>query len=294
MYKIVKSFSVFVFLLVLISSCQYFKNKTKELKEEPIARVNDLYLYPSDINGLSLNADKSDSAKLVQMFVTDWIKRNLLLEKAKESLPNSMKEIDEKVENYRQSLILYNYESELLSEMQDTSIENTLKQKYYQDFQNNFVLDEDVFQFQYVALPLNTAQLEDWIEVFSSTKPEDKVLLNSKVKIGAMKAELSSSKWFTRDELNKQIELPVDFFTKLKVNGNVLKLENSTQVILYKLNAVKPMGEVAPFDRVEKSINQILLNKKRTELLNKMYQEIYQKGIQSKTAEDFTISKSKK
>ena len=294
MYKIVKSFSAFVFLLVLISSCQYFKNKTKELKEEPIARVNDLYLYPSDINGLSLNADKSDSAKLVQMFVTDWIKRNLLLEKAKESLPNSMKEIDEKVENYRQSLILYNYESELLSEMQDTSIENTLKQKYYQDFQNNFVLDEDVFQFQYIALPLNTAQLEDWIEVFSSTKPEDKVLLNSKVKIGAMKAELSSSKWFTRDELNKQIELPVDFFTKLKVNGNVLKLENSTQVILYKLNAVKPMGEVAPFDRVEKSINQILLNKKRTELLNKMYQEIYQKGIQSKTAEDFTISKSKK
>lgn len=294
MYKIVKSFSVFVFLLVLISSCQYFKNKTKELKEEPIARVNDLYLYPSDINGLSLNADKSDSAKLVQMFVTDWIKRNLLLEKAKESLPNSMKEIDEKVENYRQSLILYNYESELLSEMQDTSIENTVKQKYYQDFQNNFVLDEDVFQFQYIALPLNTAQLEDWIEVFSSTKPEDKVLLNSKVKIGAMKAELSSSKWFTRDELNKQIELPLDFFTKLKVNGNVLKLENSTQVILYKLNAVKPMGEVAPFDRVEKSINQILLNKKRTELLNKMYQEIYQKGIQSKTAEDFTISKSKK
>ncbi len=294
MYKIVKSFSVFVFLLVLISSCQYFKNKTKELKEEPIARVNDLYLYPSDINGLSLNADKSDSAKLVQMFVTDWIKRNLLLEKAKESLPNSIKEIDEKVENYRQSLILYNYESELLSEMQDTSIENTLKQKYYQDFQNNFVLDEDVFQFQYIALPLNTAQLEDWIEVFSSTKPEDKVLLNSKVKIGAMKAELSSSKWFTRDELHKQIELPLDFFTKLKVNDNVLKLENSTQVILYKLNAVKPMGEVAPFDRVEKSINQILLNKKRTELLNKMYQEIYQKGIQSKTAEDFTISKSKK
>lgn len=294
MYKIVKSFSVFVFLLVLISSCQYFKNKTKKLKEEPIARVNDLYLYPSDINGLSLNADKSDSAKLVQMFVTDWIKRNLLLEKAKESLPNSMKEIDEKVENYRQSLILYNYESELLSEMQDTSIENSLKQKYYQDFQNNFVLDEDVFQFQYIALPLNTAQLEDWIEVFSSTKPEDKVLLNSKVKIGAMKAELSSSKWFTRDELNKQIELPLDFFTKLKVNGNVLKLENSTQVILYRLNAVKPMGDIAPFDRVEKSINQILLNKKRTELLNKMYQEIYQKGIQSKTAEDFTISKSKK
>ncbi|MEI6312302.1 MAG: hypothetical protein WCP57_08595 [Bacteroidota bacterium] len=294
MYKIVKSFSVFVFLLVLISCCQYFKNKTKELKEEPIARVNDLYLYPSDINGLSQNADKNDSAKLVQMFVTDWIKRNLLLEKAKESLPNSMKEIDEKVENYRQSLILYNYESELLSEMQDTSIENSLKQKYYQDFQNNFVLEEDVFQFQYIALPLNTAQLEDWIEVFSSTKPEDKVTLNSKVKIGAMKAELSSSKWFTRDELNKQIELPIDFFAKLKVNSNILKLDNSTQVILYKLNAVKPIGEVAPFDRVEKSINQILLNKKRTELLNKMYQEIYQKGIQTKTAEDFTISKSKK
>jgi len=293
-YKIVKSISAFVFLLVLISSCQYFKNKTKELKEQPIARVNDLYLYPSDINGLSSNADRSDSAKLVQMFVTDWIKRNLLLEKAKQSLPNSMKEIDEKVENYKQSLILYNYESELLSEMQDTSIENIVKQKYYQDFQNNFVLEEDVFQLQYIALPLNTAQLEDWIDVFASTKPDDKVTLNSKVKIGAMKAELSSTKWFTREELSKQIELPIDFFTKLKANGSIQKLENATQVVLYKLNAVKPVGDVAPFDRVEKSINQILLNKKRTELLNKMYQEIYQNGIQSKTAEDFTISKSKK
>ena len=88
--------------------------------------------------------------------------------------------------------------------------------------------------------------------------------------------------------------MPIDFFTKLKANGSIQKLENATQVVLYKLNAVKPVVDVAPFDRVEKSINQILLNKKRTELLNKMYQEIYQNGIQSKTAEDFTISKSKK
>lgn len=274
-----------------VFSCKYFNKKGKELNEEPIARVNDLYLYPSDLKGLSTNADKNDSVKLVQMFVTDWIKRNLLLEKAKQSLPNSMKEIDEKVESYKQSLILYNYENELLSDMQDTLIAADAKQKYYKEFQNNFLLDDDVYQFQFIVLPGNTAQLEDWIETFGSTKSEDKASLNAKVKIGAIKAELSTNKWVTRDELAKQIELPIDFFSKVKMNSAVQKIDFNEQVILFKLNGVKASGEIAPFDRVEKAINQILLNKKRTELLNKIYKEIYDSGIHSKNAEDFTISK---
>ena len=287
---------LFICIIVLVCSinlcsCKYFQNKSKELKEQPIARVNDLYLYPSDLNGISTNADKNDSVKLVQMFVTDWIKRNLLLDKAKNSLPNSMKEIDEKVESYKQSLILYNYENELLSDMLDTAINADAKLKYYKDYQNNFVLEDDVYQIQYIVLPGNTAQLEDWIESFNSQKSEDKALLNSKVKIGAIKSELNTNKWVTREELAKQIELPIDFFSKLKPSTTVQKLEFNGQVILFKFNTVKATGEIAPLERVEKAINQILLNKKKTEQINKIYKEIYDAGIQSKNAEDFTRSK---
>lgn len=277
-----------------ISSCNYFASKSKELKEDPIAKVNDLYLYPSDLNGLSANTDKQDSIKLVQMFVTDWIKRNLLLEKAKQSSSSKMKEIDEKVESYKQSLILYNYENDLLAQMQDTMIDIAAKEQYYNNFQNNFILDEDVYQFQFIVLPGTTAQIEDWMKEFGSSKDEDRVNLNSKVKIAAIKSETSLKKWFSREDISKQLSLSADFFTKLKANGSVQKLDNNSQIILYKLNAVKPAGEVAPFDRVDKTINQILLNKKKTELLNKIYNEIYDAGIQSKNAEDFTISKNKK
>lgn len=288
------SLSIFSLGLLFFSSCQFFKNKTKEIKEQPIARVNDLYLYPSDLNGLSSNADKNDSVKLVQMFITDWIKRNLLLDKAKESLPNSIKEIDEKVENYKESLILYNYENELLSEMQDTIIDQKNKEKYYQDYQNNFVLDDDVYQIQYIVLSGTTAQIEDWIDVFGSAKDEDRVALNAKVKIGAIKSQLANTKWYTRDELSKEIALPADFFAKIKVSSAVQKMQTESQIILYKLTAVKPIGELAPYGRVEKSINQILLNKRRTELLNKMYKQVYDAGIGSKNAEDYTLSKATK
>jgi hypothetical protein len=283
--------SSIVFITMLFSSCSYFKNKGKELNEKPLAKVNDLYLYPSDLKGIAANVDKKDSVKLVQMYVTDWIKRNLLLEKAKQSSPNELKEIEEKVASYKESLILYNYENQLLSDMLDSSIDKVAKEKYYKEFQNNFILEDDVYQIQFIALPINTAQLEDWIEVFESTKDEDKALLNSKVKIGAMKYELSNNKWYTRDEFFKLLELPTDFFTKIKPANTVQKTQNNSQIILFKFNSVKPSGETAPYDRVEKSINQILLNKKKTESLNKLYKEIYDAGIQSKDAEDYMNSK---
>lgn len=277
--------------LFLFSSCSFFKNKGKDLKEEPLARVNDMYLYPSDISGLTSGGSKEDSIKLVQMYVTDWIKRSLLLDKAQKSIPSDIKEIDEKVENYRQSLILYYYENELLNSINDTFIEPKAIEKYYKEYSNNFVLEDDVYQFQFIVLPSNTAQLEDWITSFENTSDEGKVQLNNKVKIGAIKYELNPNKWYTRSSFIKQVAVSEDFFSTCKVSNDAQKFSNDQFVLLYRLSAVKPAGEIAPFGSVERNIYQILLNKKKADFLQSKYKEIYNNGLSKKEAEDFTFKK---
>jgi hypothetical protein len=62
---------------------------------KPIARVYDKYLYPSDLKGMAANSSKIDSFNMVNMYVQDWIKTNLMVHKAKENLPKELLDIDE-------------------------------------------------------------------------------------------------------------------------------------------------------------------------------------------------------
>ena len=57
-------------------------NLNRELPE-PIARVNDHYLYISDIEGMiSTDASPEDSASMMNAYVNNWIRKQLLIDDA--------------------------------------------------------------------------------------------------------------------------------------------------------------------------------------------------------------------
>jgi hypothetical protein len=254
---------------------------------KPIARVYDKYLYPADLKGMAANSSKTDSFNMVNMYIQDWIKTNLMVHKAKENLPKELLDIDQKVENYRQSLIIYNYESELIHQKLDTFISAEEKHKYYQQYPDNFVLDENVYQLQFIKALKQTPGLDGWPKLFMSETQEDAAMLKAMCKNSAMNYALEKDKWYTAGELMQQMQIGSDVYAKIRPDSkNIQKIENGDAVIFVKWAEQRNAGEVAPFERVSEKIYLILLNKKKSVLLDKIYKDIYQAG---QTNKDFEI-----
>jgi hypothetical protein len=126
------NFSKFYFFLILsmlilvLASCSYFKNQQNSSGQRVLAKVNDEYLYLSDLEDLVAGQSETDSLKIVSAYTESWVKKKLLLEKAKEYVATDDAAIEKKVEAYRESLLLYEYEKRADS---TESLDNAIKEE---------------------------------------------------------------------------------------------------------------------------------------------------------------------
>ena len=71
-------------LIATIFSCNFFKNPQEG---DPVARVNDTYLYKSDLENLITEAtSKEDSALRVNNYINNWATQQLLMDGARLNL----------------------------------------------------------------------------------------------------------------------------------------------------------------------------------------------------------------
>ena len=79
---------VFLFCVVLFSSCEFFTMKEKEINtSEIVASVNAEKLFKEDLaNVLPKNISNVDSLVLVKSYIQNWAIKRLLLEKAKNNI----------------------------------------------------------------------------------------------------------------------------------------------------------------------------------------------------------------
>src|SRR5690349_3041170 len=101
------------FILVLVvSSCSFFPSKEK--KEQPIARAYDKYLYQSDLAGVGQGAaTPEDSIQAVRSYIDSWIRHTVLLRYAQDNLPEEEQRLEQQLNDYKESLLIHAYESEL-------------------------------------------------------------------------------------------------------------------------------------------------------------------------------------
>ena len=83
---------------------------------------------------------------LVTNFINNWVKEELILQKAALNLSNIEEEIEREVEKYRRSKLIYLYEKELVRQKLDTVVTDVQINNYYETNKFNFELKDYVLQ----------------------------------------------------------------------------------------------------------------------------------------------------
>ena len=86
-----------------------------------LVSLYDKDLYFSEISN-SLPEDKTDSAAFVQSYIDSWIKKQLLVAQAEMNLTDALKDVEDRIDDYRNSLLIYAYQQELIKQNFDTVV----------------------------------------------------------------------------------------------------------------------------------------------------------------------------
>ncbi len=128
--------------------------------EKPVARVFGKFLYESDLRGVVPSGiSESDSSSAVKDFVEKWVRNQLLLNKAELNLTDQEKDVDQQIDNYRSSLLIYAYQQNYLRQKLDTLVTDKEIEDYYKANQSNFVLGEPMMKGLFIKLPVNAPEI---------------------------------------------------------------------------------------------------------------------------------------
>jgi len=278
-----------IILLPSLSSCNFSNLSDNPSGEKvPVARVYDKYLYEEDIHLLvTPGTGHADSAALAKNHIENWIKKNVILHKAEKNLSESQKDVDKQMQEYRNSLITFIYEKELINQLLDTIVTEGEIELYYTENKQNFELKDNIVKVVYLKTKKNAPKLKDVKKWIRSNREKDRLKLEEYCYQFASDFNLDDETWLLFDDLLKKIPLKTfDKETFLR-NNRYLELEDSTDVYLVDIRDRQIRESISPLSFVNEDIRNLIINKRKLELINEMERTAYDDALKNNDFEIF-------
>lgn len=261
--------SVVIFLLFLAAGCG--KQKT-----DAVARSYDKYLYTSDLHDVvPSGVSGNDSVQLVTAYIEQWLRQQALLHQAQRNINvNNKEQLERQVEEYRNGLIIYEYEQALISQKLDTVVTLEEINAYYDTRKEMFALKQPILKVSYIRLKRDAPELDRVRRLFLSTEIKDQDLLEEYCAVYASQYELHNRDWHYVDELQNKIpilRISEDSYSK---TGRIFEIIENNELYLIILHDSKFSDARSPLSMEQENIRNLILNKRKIDLIARMQKSI--------------------
>jgi hypothetical protein len=281
-------------LLSLIYGCEFLSlnngDSIESQEENIVARVRSSFLFKEELEGLVPNGTSlQDSLLITQKFVTNWVKKELLILEAANNVQIDQSEIDRRVADYRYALISYEYQKLKVNQALNNEVTQQEILSYYDDNLKNFILKQNIIQGRFIKVSNQAPKISNARRWIKSNRPEDLEELKSYSLQFASNYSLEDSTWINFNEVIKNspfstISNKIQFLSR----NRYVEESDSSYLYLFKIDRYKISDETSPLEFVKDDIKNIILNKRRVDLAKNLENGIYERA---KENEDFEIFK---
>lgn len=280
-----RRFYVNLLILSLLNSC----NNWIQVNEEVVARIGTSYLYKKDIVDIIKSPiSKSDSLLKINTFIDNWARKELLLKQAKIILPESVLiKLETMVQDYRDDLFTNLYRKAVLNKNLDTIINSNEINMFLNNNKEIFRLKAPLFKVRYIHLPPYNVDKDKIKLSFQRFNSDDRIFLNS-LSYQYNTYLLSDSLWINKNNLISKVSfLNQNNFDRYIKKSKFYNFQDTLGVYLFFTKDLLDEGELAPNEIITSKIKNIILNKRKQELIKQFEKDILQDAIKSKTFEKY-------
>jgi hypothetical protein len=241
----------------------------------PLAQVGSSTLYIDELPDWVSSSD--DKTALKQGYINQWIRKKTMVNAAEDYLGDDLN-IDQLLQDYKESLLMINLEQELVKQKMDTFVTNMQVSQYYSEHSDDYLLKEEAIKVIYIQCQDSTT-IEAIDAVWEKTSIEKNLanidlspcnplwLDNSSF---VHKSSVSST---LPDGINKKIKWQSDRTYNFTVDNTSYFL---------KIDEVLKPREEAPLSLVKENIIKLILHDRKMKLIKDYEDNLIEEGIKSK------------
>ncbi|MDR2057670.1 MAG: peptidyl-prolyl cis-trans isomerase [Dysgonamonadaceae bacterium] len=244
-----------------------------------IVKVNDEILTKEELEAtVPEGLSPEDSTIAAEHYIRMWINNNLMYDVASQKVADK-KSIEQLVDNYRQSLTIYQYKEQLVSEKLSKEINNQILLDYYESNKNKFKIDKSLIKGLYLKIPLNAPQIDKVRNWYKTITPANITNIENYCVRNAVEYGYFVDNWVDFNELTE--EWPVNYKNEsdvIKVNKYFEQKGSKYYYFLHVTDYSLP-GDNAPFEYAKSTIKEILINQQKIDFLKKIEEDLYRKAL---------------
>jgi hypothetical protein len=276
-----------VVLLGFVVSCTYFK---KSNDPKAVARVGDSYLYSSELDSLvPKNTSKEDSTVLTRSYIDRWATQKLLIKAAERNLEEAKKdEFNRLIKQYKNDLYTKAYIEKIVQTTVDTAVSKQELKKYYDENKENFKTNGTLLQLRYLLLSKDHPKYATIRSNFLNFKKSDEKFWK-RYQMQFKNSALNDSVWVSLNEVYRRMPFITPENRDKYINDGMSfeKSDSLNDVYLVKIKKVINRNQISPFEYLKPTLQQVILNRRKLELIKKFEREITEDAIKNKDYEVF-------
>ena len=266
---------IYLIILLLVCSCDLPTNE----ESNAVARVGEDFLFVSDIED-QIGPNGSDSIQITRRTINEWAEELLYLKKAEINLSSREKKgLEELVSTYRNDLYVKTYKDKAIQSQLDSIVEKEEIESYFEQNKLNFKTNKDLLRGRYVRVRNENYNLRSIRKSIRRFNEDDKVFLDS-IALQFTTYSLNDSIWIQASQFfNRLPSISERRYKNFLKNDTFFELQDSLEVYLVVVEEVVLRNDLAPLDYVAPTLNQILINKRKLELMRQLDREIIEEGL---------------
>lgn len=251
-----------------------------------VAKTYNYVLYQSDLVGVVPEGSSSeDSLIILNNYIRKWTKEMALLHRAEISLPQDQSEINERIANYRKDLIMYEFEKALVDQRLDTVVSDEDIEKYFADNPENFNQRNYLVKAMYLKVTKNSPQLEYIQKWYRSHKADDLKAIQEYALEHGTEFYYEPRKWIEFGDIQAKIPIQIPNEEDLILERRHFTHDDGRYFYFLNILGYKETDSDIPNDLVRKRILAIIINKRKSNLVKQIRQEVYQDALQGQNIE---------
>ncbi len=266
-------------LLFLLCSCKYLDMVSKD---EMVAKVGNEVLYKSEIQNLiPPGTTPEDSLSMIKQYVNSWALKNLLVQKAEIELSKEDKDVQQELDDYRSALLVFRYEKQFVEQRLDTIIGEEECREYYNNYSANFTQNSSVVKARVIKISKTSPNLEIIKKLYKAQSIEEVEELERICYNSADRYNNFNNGWTEISNVAREIPLDVQSCEKEAWSKSCIETNDSLyNYYVYFIDKVAS-GQVAPFDYYYPRIREIILSKRKQQLIADLEKNLLKEALES-------------
>ena len=254
--------------LLLLQACDFFAQKSKEVV---VAECYGKYLYASDLQGIvPENTATLDSIQRVNSFIDSWIQRQVLIHQAEVNLGKKGLDLEKQVEEYRNSLVIYAFESQLINQKLDTVVSEDEIAEFYEQNKEDFQLRTTMVRVAYVILKDDCKQMATFEKLMHD---KDTLMLQNLDVLATYYAEksyLDVDHWMRLDELTNIVPIEILNPESFLKRNRFVSLDSDDFTYMVRFEEYLLEESISPLAMQHDNIRSIILTQRKQRLIERM------------------------